>query len=497
MPQKKYGIKFFSVILFLFIPLFGHALPIDWQGKFGVDTTIVTNYRKAAEESTIASPGNSNSQIVADAGSSEASFQSYLLSLKPIIIVNDASTLKAELSTGYGRGGRIGENGQQNGEKDASSDFAGNMGGALYNINTTTEKDLNINQLYLELFADTATYIIGRHKAHWALGAVINDGENLWDRHFYSRDGVTIKMKVGNFYIDPFWARLSSGNKLISSSSTTEYGFSILYDNPENDLGFGLLYRKKVSGSSNTTLKSGISGTNNSLEEANVKLIDIYFKKAFGNLKLEVEVPIITGNVGKIFGSSSSADFNSKAILAELEYKYNNKWTFGANIGSVDGEDGNTDEFNAFYIHPNYQIANILFRYNFSAVNNGDTQSIYDSYITNTQFLKLYANYTMENWLWDFAFIYANAIETAKSGKAAYNHTTHRTFTAGNSLNQDSSMGIEIDVGFTYLWNNEIKIGSAIGYALPGKYFAFTNNSSDKVLLANSYSMQLNLGVAF
>jgi len=477
--------------------LIGNALPIDWQGSFGVDTTIITNYRKITEGSTVASPGSSSSQVVSDAGNPEASFQSYFLNLNPIIIVNDASTLKAELSTGYGRGGKIGENGQQNGEKDTSSDLTGNMGGVLYNINTTTEKALNINQLYLELFADTATYIIGRHKAHWGLGAVINEGKNLWDRHFYSRDGVTIKMKVGNFYIDPFWARLSSGTRLTSSSSTTEYGFSILYDNPENDLGFGLLYRKKVSGSSNATIKSGVSGTNNSLESANVKLIDIYFKKVFGNLKLEVEVPIVTGNVGKVFGSGSSAEFNSKAILAEVEYKFNNKWTFGANLGAIDGEDGNTDEFNAFYLHPNYQIANILFRYNFSAVKNGDTQSIYDSYITNTQFLKLYANYTMENWLWDFGFIYASAVETAQSGKAAYNHTSHRTFTTGNSLSQEKSMGFELDAGFTYLWNNEIKIGSSMGYATPGEYFAFTNNSSDKVFLANSYSVQLNLGVAF
>ena len=497
MPQKKYGIKLFSFILFLFTPIIGSALPIDWQGKFGVDTTLITNFRKVTDGSTIASPVGSGSQVVSDAGSSEASFQSYLLSLKPIIIVNDASTLKAELSTGYGRGGKIGENGQQDGEKDATGDFVGDMGGALYNINTTTEKALNINQLYLELFADTATYIIGRHKAHWGLGAVINDGKNLWDRHFYSRDGVTIKMKVGNFYIDPFWARLSSGNKLVSSASTTEYGFSILYDNPENDLGFGLLYRKKVSGSSNATMKSGISGTANSLGEANVKLIDIYFKKMFGNLKLEVEVPIVTGSIGKIFSSSSSADFNSKAILVEAEYKYNNKWTFGATIGSIDGEDGNTDEFNAFYLHPNYQIANILFRYNFSAVKNSDTQSIYDSYITNAQFVKLYANYTMDNWFWDIGFIYANAIETAKSGKAAYNHTNHRTFTTVNSLNQDKSMGFEIDAGFTYLWNNEIKIGSSLGYSVPGDYYAFTNNSSDSVALANSYSMQLNLGVTF
>ena len=148
MPQKKYGIKFFSIILFLFIPLIGNALPIDWQGNFGVDTTIVTNFRKVSDGSTIASPGHSSSQVVSDAGSSEASFQSYFLNLKPIIIVNDASTLKAELSTGYGRGGRIGENGQQDGEKDSSGDFAGNMGGVLYNINTTTEKALNINQLY-------------------------------------------------------------------------------------------------------------------------------------------------------------------------------------------------------------------------------------------------------------------------------------------------------------------------------------------------------------
>ena len=262
-------------------------------------------------------------------------------------------------------------------------------------------------------------------------------------------------------------------------------------------LALGSSIGKKVSGSSNNTLKSDIGGSSVSLGSANVKLIDIYFKKVFGNLKLEMEVPIVTGEVGNIFGNGSSADFTSKAILAELEYKYNNKWTFGAILGSVDGEDGNTSEFNAFYLHPNYQIANILFRYNFSAVKNGETQSLYDSYITNTQFVKLYAHYTMENWLWDFGLIYANALETAKSGKSAYNHTSHSTFTTGNSLNQETSMGLELDAGFNYLWNNEIKIGASLGYSIPGDYYKFTNNSSDQVYLANSYLMQLNLGVTF
>ena len=493
MSQKKYGIKYFSSLLFLFSPFLAQALPIDWQGSFGVDTSIITNYGKASDKSTITA--HDGSQILPNSESSESSFQSYILNLKPIIIVNDASTLKAEISTGYGRGGRLGENPQQNGTKDATGDFVGDLGGPLFNINTTTEKALNINQLYLELYADTATYIVGRHTAHWGLGVVINSGENLWDRHFYSRDGLTIKMKVGNFYIDPFWARLSSGGKMTTSASATEYGFSVLYDNPEKDMGFGLLYKKKVGGSSNDYIKSGITGTPHSLGAANVKLIDIYLKKVFGNLRLELEVPIATGSAGSIFTSGSSAEFNSKAIIGEAEYKFDNKWTFGANVGLVDGEDGNTSEFNAFYLHPNYQIANILFRYNFSAVQNPETQNIYDSYITNTQFFKLYALYSMENWIWDFALIYANAVETAKSGNPAYNHTTHKTFDALD--NQVSSMGLEADAGFEYIWNNEIKIGASLGYHIPGKYFAFTNEASDVVLQSNPYLMQLNVGVSF
>ena len=131
MSQKKYGIKYFSILLFLFFPFLAHALPIDWQGTFGVDTTIVTNYRKVSDSSTLTA--GDGSQVVGDSGSSESSFQSYLLSLKPIIIINDASTLKAEISTGYGRGGEMGENAQAS---DASGD---GLGGALYNINTATE----------------------------------------------------------------------------------------------------------------------------------------------------------------------------------------------------------------------------------------------------------------------------------------------------------------------------------------------------------------------
>ena len=79
----------------------------------------------------------------------------------------------------------------------------------------------------------------------------------------------------------------------------------------------------------------------------------------------------------------------------------------------------------------------------------------------------------MDDWLWDFGVIYATAIETAKSGNSAYNHTKHRTFTTVSSLNQEKSMGFELDAGFNYLWNNEIKVGASMGYVMPGEYYAF------------------------
>jgi hypothetical protein len=120
--------------------------------------------------------------------------------------------------------------------------------------------------------------------------------------------------------------------------------------------------------------------------------------------------------------------------------------------------------------------------------------NLYDSYITNARYFKLRSTYNSEKWTFDSAIIYALAMETAKTGVQAFNHTTGKIFTA--AAEQSNKLGTEIDVNAKYRWNNEVSIGSGLGYLITGDYFAFTNTASPNAV-KSSMLLQINTAVSF
>ncbi len=479
----------FIVLLIFSIGQNSYALPIDWHGVFGVDTTLIDNFRRI--ESKIDNSGNDSLEPGLAAGShSSANFESYIFRLNPNIIINDAASLKGEFSSGYGRGGFLGDDGKQNLENS--------FGNSLYHLNGRTgSNSIVLNQFYLELFSDTATYEIGRHTTHWGLGVVENSGKNLWDRHSYARDGITMKVKIGSFYFHPFWSKVAQGSSLTRATDVKQWGFSLLYDNPEKDLSFGLLYSLKESNSSNSSVQSDINspGTSSGMGKANIKTTDLYAKKTFGNFDVAIEVPLMSGEVGDLFGLGQTP-YKAQAIIIESNYKLNESWTFGLDAGKVSGDAGGTGSFDAMFLNPNYQIANFLFRYNLRAIANTTSMSIYDSYITNARYAKIRASYLGETWDWDFAIITAIAEETAKVGQTAYNHEANHRI-ANSLTDQSDSMGVELDINFNYKWNKEISIGGGLGYLMTGDYFTYTNSTTTTNTTANAFVLQLNTGIKF
>lgn len=475
-------------LLTLLLSQSAHALPIDWHGVFGADATMIDNYRRVESKQTNVVGPASQEVPLATGEKGAASFQSYIFRLNPVMIVNDSATLKGEITSGYGRGGRFGDEPTQN--------LEGGFGNALYMYNVSPASNaLVVNKFYAELYSDTATYIIGRHTSHWGLGAVVNSGDKAWDRHSFARDGLTMKIRLGNFHVEPFWAKIGSASSLTRSSRMREYGISFLYDNLDRDLGFGILYSIKSNAAFETSLQSDISGTSTALGQSQVKLLDIYFKKAFGDLSFEVEVPMLSDTVGSLYGANSETKIKGKAFLLESNYKINNAWSVSLHAGQISGDSGNTNSFDAMYLNPNYQIANLLFRYNLRAVSDPNNLSVYDSYMTNTTYLKLGGQYSTEKWSWRAAWIYAQAREAAKAGTTSFNHERNRSFTA--VVDQEKDLGMEIDLDFDYRWNNEITIGGGIGYLFTGDYFAFTNDPTRTNTADDSVVFQVRTAIEF
>lgn len=462
------------------------ALPIDWHGVLGFDTTIIDGYRRV--DSPVDNSGAAGSQEVGlpTGGTENANWQNYVFRLMPNIVINDSASIKAEFSNGYGRGGFIGN--------DSTLSQQSGRANQLYPYNFSSGGDsLTVNQLYAELYSDTATYVIGRHSQHFGLGAVVNSGDDIWDRFFYLRDGLTIKVKLGNFKIEPYWTRVATGDSLTKGTRIKDYGVSLVYDSIERDLAFGILYNKKQTTSNSSDYTSDVTGTEETLANGDVKLTDIYVRKSFGNFDIGLEVPIMSGEMGNLFGSGTTK-YKAKAYILESHYKTSGSWSFSFLAGMVSGDDGTDNSFDAMYLNPNYQIANLLFRYNLSAVGDNTNASVYDSYINNATYVKFGATYQSEKWKWDIAGIWAQADQTAQAGTTSYNHATNKTFNA--NFDQEDDLGFELDTGFEYKWNSEVTVGANFGYLFTGKYFGYTNTATENEV-DDTYVVQLRTSINF
>lgn len=474
------------------LPVASFALPIDWHGSFGVDSTLISDYRRIkAKDINSTDPGSQEVGLDANGKKASASWQSYVFRLSPTMVINDAATFFGELTTGYGYGGFLGDSPSV--DAQAAAGTAGTNGAPLFYSNQSRGQGLNIKKAYLELYSDTATYMIGRHSYEWGLGAIYNDGNDVWDRHAYSRDGITMKIKIGNFHIAPYWSKVANPG-YTDATNIKEYGASLLYDNQERDIAFGILYGKKSSGSYSQTYSTTMNGAQAFLNENDITVTDLYFKKVFGKFDVAAEVPLMSGDLGRTTATSNTTTYSAKAFLLQTNFKWTETWTVGLDAGQVSGHDGSTSKFSALYLNPNFQIANLLFRYNIAAIGTPSTASVYDSYITNARYLKLHSSYNSEKWTFDSALIWARALEVAKAGFAAYNHTNGKIFQAVTSQSKD--LGYELDLNAKYHWNKEIAIGSGLGYLITGDYFGYTNSATTNQP-KSSLLLQINTSVTF
>lgn len=457
------------------------ALPIDWTGVFGIDTHMINNTCKTNDDVASKFTGTTRSSGFGTQGISgdcDANFQTYIMKLNPQIIVNDGVTLKGELSSGYTRGGFAGDN---------STNNADGSGNNAYYFNTPAQRSgLNVNQMYMELYADTALVKLGRFAKNYGLGAVYDSGSDPWDRFFTMYDGVEAEMKIGNFSLIPSWAKISSTNSSDKAEpaggwDVKEMGVVAKYDNKNRDLVLSVLYAKRFSESKNTLYNASGSQTNptpaDSLRgKTEVTIIDPFISKKWNKFTVSAEAPMINGDYGNVYkDGTGDSKITANAYIIEAKYDLNPKWDVGTNIGQVSGDKGSTQKFEAAYLHPNYQIADLMFRYHYASFSEG-SKSIFDSSITNTRYYKFYGNYKTDKWTWKGSFIMASALETAQSGRS-YHHEENYSFTGTDK--QKSNLGYEVDLGFDYRWNPNVTIGAYYGYWSVGDYYAFTNSANE------------------
>jgi len=465
-----------------------YALPLDLGGVFGVDTHQLSNVCRTTDTVTKANPKTGTQGI--DTNDCGAGFQTYILKLNPNIIVNDGVTLKGEISSGYIRGGYLGDNSANN------SDGSGNNS---YFFSTPAQRSgLNVNQMYMEIYAETALVKIGRMSKNYGMGMVFNDGSQTWDRFVTIYDGVQAEMKIGNFSVTPHYAKISSYNGSQAAPAgnydVRELGLIAKYDNPDRDLIVSLLYAKRSSERRNSFYNSNTDAATIDRGATSVTVIEPYASYKWKKLTVEAEGTIQSGNYGTVYTAADGASkIATKAFIIKGNYELNPNWDTNFMLGQVDGDKGQTSKFEASYLHPNFQVADLMFRYYYPGFTEG-SRSIFDSSITNTRFYRLGANYKSDKWTWKGALIMAKAMETAQAGSRAYHHEEGYSFNATNK--QSNNLGYEIDFGFDYKWNPNVTISGYYGYWKVGDYYAFTNTNKE-LSLANVHGGGLRATLEF
>jgi hypothetical protein len=483
------------IYLLLIFPSIVHAIPVDWQGVFGADFNGLTNFRFVSKESPGTDVSVAGPQAPGD--KPNASFESYLIKLLPNFTINDTASFKAELSTGYARSGFFGDGQRYDYKNDQ-------FGDVLYYFNTFGLKNfVTFNRFWMELYSDTATYGIGRMSMNWGMGAIYNGGENTWDRFANVRDNLVIKIKLGNFALDPFVAKIGEGNSLTSATYAIEFGIPVTYEVPESDMKMGFIWTKKNLAAQNDVVVTPYAPppatppntTPTYLGSSGVNIFDLYFNKSFGKLGLEFEVPFFSGRLGNFRNQPGDTNYSSMAALFNLEFKFSQSFKMGLDLGMIPGDNPADAKFTSVYLNPNYHIANILFRYGQQGIADSDNYSVWDIYVANTNFLKIYAEFLTEKWALNLSAIYAKADKVATTG-GQYVVYERNTYPITAIADQSKNMGTEVDFNFTYAWNNEVRIGGELGYLLTGEYFGF-NNTATPYKTENPFLLKINAAVTF
>ncbi|MAZ49283.1 MAG: hypothetical protein CME65_12040 [Halobacteriovoraceae bacterium] len=452
-----------NIVIFLLVSLSinSFAVPIDWKGTLAFDSNILNDVRRTSDNCTAAAGSQCINPL-----EDNARFQSMILKLNPNIIVNDGVTIRGELTTGGVRGVNLGDSTSVDSNGDIYSYYA-----------QTTSSTLNVNQLYAEVFADTAQFRIGRFARHFGLGALVNGGNQTWDRFFSGYEGVETNLKLGNFKLSPMWAKLHTGDanrtpaEADPNGSYDSYEVSVeaLYDDPNRNLKVGVYYAVREIERRDRLYNAG---------SQNTTLIDVFFKKEWEKVSLGLEVPMLSGEVGDLYNTGdTNADFDTNGYVFEGAYRLSDNWVFNLHAGLIKGDDGSSaNTFEGMYLHPNYKFSEVIYKYNYAAFMDGD-RDIFNASVTNSTYAALTAVYKGVEWSWKMGLVWAKANQVAKSGDDFYDHDARQVVTA--AADQSDDMGYEANVSFDYQWNPSVVFTGYVGYHFVGDFYSFTNTSEE------------------
>tara|TARA_B100001248_G_C27399656_1_gene469074 strand:- start:10579 stop:11997 length:1419 start_codon:yes stop_codon:yes gene_type:complete len=470
-----------SLLLAILSP-FAFANSIDWSGTYRFESVYV-----------------SNADLVDD---SKNYFLHHLV-LKPHIVAADGMHIYGRFDILNNDDSRYSDVNNQLGsylgDSPASSEETNDLNSrALQSAQKTSY--LNVSQLYLRWVQEHGNLLVGRAPKHFGLGIHYNAGDGLFDHWLTTHDVVAYQMIWGNIYFQPYFAKVEEGNVNQNSSDTQEVGIVINYENPETDLKMGAYYeeRKNSAGLRSGTGLHPFGGADSlsygGYEHQNWSL---FLAKDYGKFAFDLEVGFNSGDTGVLNKNNEQIDLDAFAVIAELDYQYNEKWNILLNMGMVTGDDPDTDgTYEGYWVHRNYNIATLLFNhpigqlsvnnvnYATSTTNAYSAADIDSDRVSNVMyFTPGFEYYFNDRWTLKSQFVYAQLMEDPRG-----------TGDAPSVSNGSKDLGYELDVGLSYQPIERVKVKLDLGYLDAGDAF---KGGSQNYNIDSIYGFETGIAVRF
>ena len=494
MPQKNRLLANFSLLFaallmsFLASPL-ANAVTLDWKGYFRADNNYLRNYQMDGAAPGNTGAGAADGEFIRGEGSKTLGYTSFFAKLKPSALINDNIIIHSEWNVGDQVTGFFGRNVSGYDRKNSLTTNRGTM-------------SIEAARLWMDAHTDFGLLQVGRAPMHWGLGVVYNSGDEPFDRFQSSSDTIRFVSKFGYLSLMPYYAKVSMGSNLAGSQDSTgavmrgsddvtDYGVAIKFHNPEDEIEAGILFNKRNAPDQqnafyyphSTNLGAYSTGSNG----MNLSLFDIYARKTWYKLTVAAELPYYSGKIGDVNGVNKRNEYKATGFAGEMRLDFD-RWHHSLRFGLAPGQGpvttGNRGtSYEAMYFHRNYKIGQIMFARNLGAFGNNNPDNVaaasvlspYDSAIANAKYVALGTENRGESWSWSVGFAWAQADESAQSGKDFYIHRTRRYGNSAAVESQGKDLGFEVDLGLGYHWDENIRFGMDLGFFFPGSYYEFDN----------------------
>ncbi|MGK5084983.1 hypothetical protein WDW37_16970 [Bdellovibrionota bacterium FG-1] len=468
------------------------ALELDWSGQFRAEYNFVHNYSLDSSDGAGTYDGTragAGGYYVPPGGSTDASFQTLFLKIRPKIIVNDNIYIKSEWWVGDPIFGLFGNGVPYSADQKR------------FYSNQNRGSTITAQRFWAEFLSDIGTVQVGRAPLHWGLGVVWNNGDNLWDRYESTTDTLRLISKFGAFSFMPSFNLYSAGNSVgggcnffpglgcisnVGDGGVREYTLALKYENLDEDLEGGLNFIRRLGGAGQDPAGGYQSAV--SMGSFSYNIWDLYARKHIGKFTFGLEAPITTGSLGT--STATGLDYGTFALAVEADWKINDAWELQLKTGHAPGQTNSTGpvptEYRAFFFNPAYRLGMIMFNYqlaNFSGLNtlnnanaaSANLKSPYENPIVNANYLMMTGLLHTDKWTFDASFIYAQADKTAQSGQYFQNMVTREMSPGAAVSDQGSGLGVETDLGAMFQWDEYFQFRLGVGVYFPGSFYKFSN----------------------